>query len=278
MLRDIASPWPPKPYLGLNYFRAQDRPLLAGRDADIADCTELLTHTQTRVLLLHGSTGCGKSSFLRAGLIPTFEDHGPSHLFLRTPDDDHDALFIRCTAAPVDQIARQIFLFAQRPFLLHTPKGERLIDLSPALLGCTRWEDYLLAARNYFEDEFGLARSLRIIAQTMPQTIVLVVDQAEEVITLNPGVEYYNNRAIFFGFLREFQRLAFDARILVALRTEYLGRFLDGLQVSYRNEPTFCYFLLNELTPGALREAILRPTLREEVPPWARPTISTASA
>ena len=112
--------------------------------------------------------------------------------------------------------------------------------------------DYLLAARdNFSEDESGLARSLRIIAQTIPQTIVLVVDQAEEVITLNPGVEYYNNRAIFFQLYREFQLLAFECPHYCCPTHQYLGRFLDGLQVSYRNEPTFCYFLLNELARRA---------------------------
>jgi Novel STAND NTPase 1 len=73
--------WPEKPYRGLNYLRRADRPLLAGRDEDVAVCTELLAHPETRVLMLHGSTGCGKSSFMRAGLIPGLESEGRGSSF-----------------------------------------------------------------------------------------------------------------------------------------------------------------------------------------------------
>ena len=135
--------WPEKPYRGLNYFRPEDRALLAGREADVASCAELLANPETRVLLLHGSTGCGKSSFLRAGLIPELEEQGAGHLFLRDTEDDNEALFIRCTAAPIDQIARQVFLFASRPFRLRTPSGERIINLKRALLGSDGWETEL---------------------------------------------------------------------------------------------------------------------------------------
>lgn len=209
--------WPQKPYRGLNYFRPQDRPLLAGRGDDVDACATLVAHPQTRVLLLHGSTGCGKSSFLRAGLIPVMEDEGIGYLFLKIPGADDEALFIRCTEAPIDQIARQVYAFATEPFHLQTPTGSRQLDLRPALFGGEVWEDYLALARS----EGGLARTLRLIAEIIPQTLVLIVDQAEEVLTLNPGDKDFVNRAIFFGFLREFQKLEFAARIIVTLRTEY---------------------------------------------------------
>src|SRR4051812_28302171 len=76
------SEWPEQPYRGLNFFRPQDRPLMAGRDTDVATCAERLAHPETRVLLVHGSTGCGKSSFLRAGLIPAMEEQDIGYLFL----------------------------------------------------------------------------------------------------------------------------------------------------------------------------------------------------
>lgn len=255
MIKDTKSAeWPDKPYRGLNYFRSQDRLLLAGRDNDVANCGELLSHPYTRVLLLHGATGCGKSSFLRAGLIPYMEEEGAFYLFLKIPDADDEALFIRCTEAPVDQIARQVFLFARHKFQLRTPRGMRELDLTPALLKTSSWEDYLAAARC----KDGLLESLRNIAAIIPQTLVLIVDQAEEVLTLSPGNENFLNRSNFFNFLRAFQNLAFDVRIIIALRTEYFGRFIDAVHIS--SGTNFQHFFLSELTRDALVEAILRPT------------------
>jgi hypothetical protein len=261
--------WPEVPYRGLNYFRPVDRPLLAGRENDTLECTTLLAHPSTRVLLLHGATGCGKSSFLRAGLIPDMEEQGAGHLFLKTTSTsaNDEALFIRCTDAPIGQIARQVFLFANIPFVLRTPKGSRTLDLSPALLKTATWETYLTAAA---DPDFLLA-SLREIATIIPQTLVLILDQAEEVLTLNPGQEPPLNRLRFFSFLRKFQQLEFDARIIVALRTEYYGRFIDATQVSYETTGEFRQFLLAELSRDMLIEAVCRPTLAEEVFPYGIP-------
>jgi hypothetical protein len=259
--------WPALPYRGLNYFRPVDRPLLAGRKNDILECTSLLAHPTTRVLLLHGATGCGKSSFLRAGLIPDMEEQGAGHLFLKTVNADDEALFIRCTEAPIGQIARQVFLFASKPFVLRTPRGSRTLDLSPALFNMPIWEKYLAAAS---DPEF-LLESLREIARIIPQTLVLILDQAEEVLTLNPGQEDFANRLRFFAFLRKFQELEFDARIIVALRTEYYGRFIDATQVNFETTAEFRQFLLGDLSRDALIEAVCRPTLAEEVFPYGIP-------
>jgi hypothetical protein len=259
--------WPEKPYRGLNYFRPQDRRLLAGRDADIAACGGLLAHPQTRVLLLHGSTGCGKSSLLRAGLIPAMEVEGAGYLFLKVRDADDEALFIRCTEAPIDKIARHVFLFVSEPLRIRTPINERELDLTPALLGTDSWETYCASAR----ENDGLIESLRRIARILPQTLVLIVDQAEEVLTLNPSEENFTNRARFFGFLRNFQMLEFDARIVVALRTEYFGRFVDATQVSYSRAAALQQFFLGELSRPALLDAIMRPTCREGFSPFKPP-------
>jgi hypothetical protein len=259
--------WPEHPYRGLNYFRPQDRLLLAGRDNDVATCFSLLAHPRTRVLLLHGSTGCGKSSFLRAGLIPTMEQEGAGYLFLKIPGADDEALFIRCTEAPVDQIARQVFVFASEPFRLKTPKRWQELDVRPALLGADKWETYLARVR----DEDGLLESLRRIAGIIPQTLVLIVDQAEEVLTLNPGEGNFVNRARFFQLLRGFQTLEFDSRIIVALRTEFFGRFIDATQVTYRAAAEFQQFFLSELSRSALIDAILRPTKRQELHSFGAP-------
>ena len=65
--------WPREPYKGLSYYNPEDELLFAGRESDIDDCVGFLAELRTRTLIVHGRTGCGKSSFLRAGLIPALE-------------------------------------------------------------------------------------------------------------------------------------------------------------------------------------------------------------
>jgi hypothetical protein len=253
--------WPELPYRGLGYYRLREQALLAGRDQDIRDCSMLLAHPETRVLLLHGMTGCGKSSFLRAGLIPAVETLGASYEFLKGDDKEQEDIFIRCTEAPVDQIAQRIFKFAKEPLSRETPFGTSQTDLSRALMGRKNLRDYL----NYIRNGDGLLESLHEISLRLPSTMVLIVDQAEEVLTLNPGAAGLENRLRFFRFLRSMQSDAFAVRIIVAFRTEYFGRFIDAADTGRGDTGILKHFLLDDLKEKALIEAILRPTLTEPV-------------
>ncbi len=73
--------WPDKPYKGLGFYSEADAPLFAGREDDISRCASALADWKTRALLLHGDTGCGKSSFLLAGLTPYIEKKATGVLF-----------------------------------------------------------------------------------------------------------------------------------------------------------------------------------------------------
>lgn len=63
-----AVPPPARPYKFLDYFTEQDAALFFGREAEIeAISSQILAH---RCFILHGRSGVGKSSLLRAGLLP----------------------------------------------------------------------------------------------------------------------------------------------------------------------------------------------------------------
>src|SRR5262249_15109913 len=66
-------PLPERPYRSLQYYDVADRALFTGRDADVRRFARLLDAAGTRLLVLHGESGVGKSSFLRAGVIPYLE-------------------------------------------------------------------------------------------------------------------------------------------------------------------------------------------------------------
>ncbi|MBE8988931.1 hypothetical protein IQ275_17430 [Nostoc sp. LEGE 12450] len=60
------------PYLGLSKFETEDRSKFFGRDAWISELTDHFK--KNNVLMLLGASGSGKSSLIRAGLIPALKD------------------------------------------------------------------------------------------------------------------------------------------------------------------------------------------------------------
>ncbi|HVG20009.1 MAG TPA: hypothetical protein VNI02_13245, partial [Blastocatellia bacterium] len=63
-----ANPWPTNPFVGLRPFEASEGLLFFGRRDQTMELLERLH--KTRFLSVVGSSGCGKSSLVRAGLIP----------------------------------------------------------------------------------------------------------------------------------------------------------------------------------------------------------------
>ncbi|HAT50639.1 MAG: toll/interleukin-1 receptor domain-containing protein [Nitrospirae bacterium] len=88
-----SSPWPPasdpdrSPYRGMRPMEAEDAGIFFGREAPILDLLGLLRgpHEKTppRFLVILGASGSGKSSFLRAGILPRISRD--AHRFLPLP-------------------------------------------------------------------------------------------------------------------------------------------------------------------------------------------------
>jgi hypothetical protein len=75
--------WPQLPYMGLDSYGPADIPIFAARDLNVQNAAVMLTSGRTRTMIFHGGTGTGKSSLLRAGLIPKLETEGFSFEFLK---------------------------------------------------------------------------------------------------------------------------------------------------------------------------------------------------
>ena len=86
------------------------------------------------------------------------------------------------------------------------------------------------------------------------------------------GKEISSTVSVSSLFCERFQELEFDARIIVALRTEYYGRFVDATQISFETTAQFRQFLLSELSRDTLIDAVRRPTLTEEIIPYGIPS------
>src|SRR5262249_25560844 len=158
----------------LDYFRSDDAPLFCERDAEAAECAALLGHYETRILLLHGRTGIGKSSFIRAGLVPKLEALG-GFSFLHADPNSQFPTFIRCTDDPVRRIRRTI----------HDALAldEKIRDLEV----CQKAKAAIGSVRTGIDAADGILQALDLICGELKNTLVLIVDQCEEIITLQAG-------------------------------------------------------------------------------------------
>jgi WD40 repeat protein len=136
------EPLPEEPYRPLAPYDREERALFGGRDDEVARFAAQLDRAATRLVVLHGSTACGKSSFLRAGVLPYLEDVAIGFRALRdrTPEetplaeDDYPVLAIRASSDLAGQLAEAICAFCEQPFTYTTPVGTTVTVNLPGIL------------------------------------------------------------------------------------------------------------------------------------------------
>ena len=83
--RQAAKDEPTRPYKFLDYYTENDQGLFFGREEEIENiCSRILAR---RSFLLYGRSGVGKSSILRAGVIPRLQDQGHLTCIIRSFTD-----------------------------------------------------------------------------------------------------------------------------------------------------------------------------------------------
>jgi hypothetical protein len=255
---------PKCPYRALSYYDRNDRDLFAGRDGDVMRFARILDESATRVLVLHGESGCGKSSFLRAGVIPFLEGECRGYRFVRdrSEGESPSPLFIRTTKDLPGQVANALLRFCGQPLSQVTPEGQPAVIDLPDVLGGRR--EVAVLRQALLDDPSLLGRMLADLGQRLPFLPVLVMDQAEEVFTLAREKEDEAARTVALEMLRQASEVAGRFKIIVALRTEYYGRFVNGLRHGVRPAYGVREYLLTDLDEEQLAEAILRPTTFRE--------------
>lgn len=214
------SGWPDdrSPFPGLRAFDVDQHRVFFGREGKVNELAELLRSPAERanaaILLVVGPSGCGKSSLVRAGVLPRMAgEPGWWTLAPMLPGTD-----------PVAELTRELAAGA-RGLGLGWPVAEvrRRLDTG-GLCGVA--------------DELLLAGSR---AGSRRRTVLLVVDQFEELLTQTPPAE----RARFAELLGP--ALGGTVRVVATLRPE----FLEPMLVS------------PELAGLATRTFTLRPLARE---------------
>lgn len=252
--------WPDSPYKGLSYYEAEDQPLFTGRDAENEQVALLLGEGETRIMMLHGDTGCGKSSFLRAGLIPYLKDFSYEFLHRDGSADRplRDPVFIVSSSNPLEKLALAIYQHATDEQKAKT--SEHVRDMSE--------KQFVKTVGN---DPEMMMQVLRHIASRTSDTLVLIIDQAEEVVTLSPEDSPSADRENFFQFLYLFSGRQINVKLLLSLRTEYVGRFISGIHPYTFNMKGFRDYYLQSLNDNALCEAIKWPTSTGDIPGYGNP-------
>jgi WD40 repeat protein len=293
---EVSGPLPDQPYRPLAPYDREERALFSGRDEDVATFTARLDRADTPLLILHGSTGVGKSSFLHAGVVPFLEDvAGLRALRDRTPEEapvaetDYPVLSVRATHDLAGQLAEALCAFCSQPYSFTTPAGKTVsVDL-PAILGSmvnpiataiivkkspegisetpqpppvppetekvtpvSLWE----AMQNDLE---LLSRLLSAISEPLPHELVILIEQGEELFTQATRPVDRRRRHQALTMFTNFARSASQCKVILSIRTEFLGRLLDEL-------PVHAAFLLRELTDEEIAEAIILPTSQEVIP------------
>ncbi len=214
------------PWLGLASFTEETRAYFYGRDEEVA---ELARRVQRKLLtVLFGQSGLGKTSTLRAGLVPRLREQGYCPVYVRV-DYGRDA------PEPAEQIKQAIARSARRA-------GE-WTRVGVAAAGESLWE-YLHHRDDVLRDEVG-------------KTLIplLIFDQFEEIFTLAQSDDFGRARAATFiadladlvenrapkaveqrleaddTLAERFDFARGDYRVLIALREDYLAP-LEGLKAA----------------------------------------------
>jgi len=212
------------PWLGLASFTEETRAYFFGREEEVA---ELARRVQRKLLtVLFGQSGLGKTSILRAGIVPRLRAQGYCPIYVRID-------YAAGTPEPAEQIKQAIRVAARRAgewtqagvavegeslweYLHH--RDDVLRDESGAtlipLLIFDQFEEIFTLAQS---DSFGRARAARFITELAD----LVENRPPK--QLEARFEEDESAAARFDFARS------DYRVLIALREDYLAP-LEGLK------------------------------------------------
>jgi WD40 repeat protein/DNA-binding winged helix-turn-helix (wHTH) protein len=233
------------PFRSLTVFEPEDAWLFFGRDPEIADLLDRLAHSP--ILAMVGNSGSGKSSLLRAGLIPALREgrspraNGSSGTL---PGESWRSAVVRPSAAPFDylaevlpgQLAPELSVKEQADFIADC--REKLPAGGDALRNAV---SALVFAATDKTDQAGRTR------------VLLVVDQFEELFTLTGKPEV---RDRYIDGLLAAARLdsSIPVHLVLALRADFFGHCLDHPGLSRCLETSL--FTLSSMTPEQMRETI----------------------
>lgn len=213
------------PYRGLLVFEEANAPWFFGREAALARLLPMLV--ENRQVLVIGASGCGKSSLLRAGLIPAVRAGalGDGHAWM--------PLLLRPTQRPVRELAL------------------RLANLQSEPSEVSSLEMRILHDPRFLADEIDRLA----LARPVEPRFLFVVDQLEELFAQCASTI---ERQAFVAALLELGRDRYcRARVVFGLRADFTDRALEHRGIAEVIQRAA--FLLGPMSEAELRSAIEHP-------------------
>jgi WD40 repeat protein len=216
------------PYQGLKRFNFKDRDRFFGRDKLIARLFEAVNRSNLSLVL--GASGSGKSSVVRAGLIPELKKSLESQTFydfIFTPNQD-----------PFDSLYRCL-LSEEKDYSFSKAKAEIALEAKTD----------------------SLSKVISTLRQNGERWLIFV-DQFEELFTICDNVDKRQN--FISGLVQVAKSGNNSVKIILAMRSDFLEQlsfYPDLGNIANQNN----IHLVTEMYPDELRQAIEQPAAKHGV-------------
>lgn len=216
----------PNPFPGLRSFESQDSDLFFGRESHIRELRTKLS--ATRFLALVASSGSGKSSLVKAGLVPSLLREKLGGM----ASEEWNILLFKPGATPIRSLAQ-----ALQKNVSGSENGFEALEVA-------------------LRKDSGQVPNL--LLRAFPgQSTLLVIDQFEEVFRYGSGEEN-GETAQLIGLIMDMVWLP-DSPVYVVLtmRSDYLDACTN--YEGFTEMINQGYYLLPKMNPQEIRQAIVRP-------------------
>jgi WD40 repeat protein len=254
------------PYRGLESFEEKDSSLFFGRKALIEKLQNFIINQPLTVVL--GASGSGKSSLVKAGLIPYLKqgtgaiEEGKRGKGKGESEKTHSQLPIPNSQLPIPNYQLPITNYQLpitnpqkwRIFAPIRPGKSPFIALNNTLVK----ENFPIFIQPYktFEQELQtLYESVKTWTEANPNTkLLLFIDQFEELVTLSQNDK--QSELFLTGLARAIKAFPEQLRIVVTLRSDFEPQFRDKALKPYWQKARF---IIPAMTRQELRDCITEP-------------------
>ncbi len=232
-----------RPFFALEAISEARSHLFFGREQETRELVELVH--QTPLVMVTGDSGSGKSSLVRAGLVPEFRGGSLAALDGERPEDEiWHVVVTRPRGAPWRELGDAVDM-AARPLGLPIEDRDALSTMAAS------------------GDADRVRRALRCGLPAEQTRVLVVVDQFEELLTVTRP----ENRD---GFVQLLLGLADSSdprfRVVLTMRHDYVNLCPQELRVRLDEHDRRARFLLGRMSDKGLRRCVTEPLCLARVP------------